>query len=1117
MSLLSSCNPRVRLALLTPSFVLLLSALVVTSHAQLTEATLKGTVKDASGMLASAPVIATNENTGQVRSTVTDSNGAFVMPELAPGSYSVSVTVAGYKAFEQHGLLLNVGRVTEANIGLVVGHVEERVEVTAEAVQVAVSTEGRLSDTFEKKQISDLPLRQRDVFSLPSLSAGATAIPGAANSTKLTNSPVVTVNGNRYRGNNYVLDGSMDTNPNNTGEPAIVPSLESVEEVQVQTGNFSSEFGRGNASVVNIRTKSGTNEFHGRAWEYSRNTIANARNYFAKTDVPQVYNQFGANLGGPIFKNKTFFFGSYEGTRNAFGQTQSFQVETPEYRNAVFQNFPNSIAAQLLKAHPAPAPLLAPAGSKTKYVGEVDETTPNITGFPVGTALIASAAPILHDYARFDQYLTRVDHSFHDGKDKLYGRWIAESERDQGGISSAKATLGRAIRGYLGPYTGFFGNFNVGHIHIFDEAVNDARFSLQDIRVDAGINNPVVPQISIIGMNAPFGDVPENGTRLKTYELRDTVSMDRRKHVIRFGFEARKIFKGLSIAPPTPGTFTFADMVSFANDAPFQQGLTVNPNTGQPTNFPRYFTLYETGAFVQDDWKVTSRLNVSLGLRHDYFGTVSERHDLLSSIILGTGSNFQQQLANASIGHVSQLYHPQKLNFSPRVGLAYDPLGDGKTSIRAGFGISYQPHHGQSIAGARALPPDAIQGVLQPNFGIGQTIDYGIPVPFNPEFATGLNSHGGVPCSTVPGAHCLRITGFVVNPVIKTQYSESRFLSVEHTIANGWIAEVGYVGTNGVNLERIDDVNRVDGDLLDGHFDGVNPNFGPLLFVTNGVSSTYNAMTAEVRHSFGRSLTFKSNYRWSKWLDTASDTSTGQFLDNSEPGKGAQNINCLRCERARSMFDIPQRFTTSLVWSPTWWKGNGLKGKLASHWELSTLINAQSGRPFSVWNGGTLPGDCFSHPDCVAHPPADYNGDGGGGAVGGGTYDRPNAPLPGTVKSSFNQKDFLTGLFDPNVFGTPALGSDGTLGRNTYRGPHQITVDLALARTIPIRERTQIQFRLEAFNTMNHVNLLLPNVDLSLAPVIDSATGARKLGTNFGKSTQAFDPRILQASARFVF
>ena len=191
------------------------------------------------------------------------------------------------------------------------------------------------------------------------------------------------------------------------------------------------------------------------------------------------------------------------------------------------------------------------------------------------------------------------------------------------------------------------------------------------------------------------------------------------------------------------------------------------------------------------------------------------------------------------------------------------------------------------------------------------------------------------------------------------------------------------------------------------------------------------------------------------------------------------------------MFDIPQRFTTSLVWTPVFWHGNGLKGKLASHWELSTLITAQSGRPFSVWNGGT------------AKTGGDYNLDNGGGAVGGGTYDRPDAPAPGTVKSSFRQKDFIQGLFAASVFPAPTPGADGNLGRNTFRGPHQITVDLALARTVPLRERTQLQFRLEAFNAMNHVNLLLPNADLSVK--------------NFGKSTQAFDPRILQASARFVF
>lgn len=289
---------------------------------------------------------------------------------------------------------------------------------------------------------------------------------------------------------------------------------------------------------------------------------------------------------------------------------------------------------------------------------------------------------------------------------------------------------------------------------------------------------------------------------------------------------------------------------------------------------------------MQDDWKVSPRLNLNIGLRHDYFGTVKERDGLLSSIILGQGNTFNERLVTAAVGHVDRLYNPEKLNFSPRLGVAYDPFGDGKTSIRAGFSLAFQPHHGQSISGARALPPDAVQVVSQPANGIGTRIIYNIPVPFNPEFARGLNNRGGI--NPLPGETVrIRPTGFVVNPEIKTQYSESFFLSGQRELGHGWTAEVGcYTGTLGINLERIDDVNRFAGDLLDGREDRLNPNFGTLLFVTNGVNSSYHGMTAELRRSFGRNFTLQTNYRFSKWLDTSSDTSTGQFQDNSEPGKG---------------------------------------------------------------------------------------------------------------------------------------------------------------------------------------------------------------------------------------
>jgi Carboxypeptidase regulatory-like domain/TonB dependent receptor len=1054
---------------------------------QITEATLQGRVTDSAGeVLVSAPVKASNVATGETRTVNTGANGNFKLPSLPPGDYTVAVTVTGFSTYQSH-VTLNVGRTTELNIKLEIGGVEETVNVTAGADTLAVSHEGRLADTITQRETSELPLPQRDIFLLPKLSAGATAIPGAANSTKLSNSPVITVNGNRYRGNNYVLDGSMNTNPNNTGEPAIVPNIESIEEAQVQTSNFSAEFGRGNGAVINLRTKSGTNQFHGKVWTYHRDAALNARNFFAPERSPQTFNQFGGNLGGPIFKNKTFFFGSYEATRNAVARAFSFQVETPELRQFVLTNRPNSIAARLLRDFAAPAPL--PGSGGNRY----DSQSPNLNIDGASFPATGRTTVNLRDYVRFDQYLIRIDHSFNNGLDKLSGRWIGESQSDQGGTSSSPATLGQAIRGMRGPFNGTFGNLNLGHIHVFGHNVNDLRFSLQTIYTARGDDDAVVPQITITGITAPFGDVFNSATRLRTFEMRDTMTLDRGNHTMRFGGELRRIFKGIAIGPPSAGAFSFNSPLDFINDNPFRQTLTVDPASGQPVGFPRYFTLYESGLFVQDDWKVSPRLNVNLGLRHDYFGTVKERNGLLSSIILGPGESFNEQLASAGIGHVDRLYHPEKLNLSPRIGVAYDPFGDGKTSIRAGFSLAFQPHHGQSISGARALPPDAVQVVSQPGSRIGTRIIYNIPVPFNPEFARGLNPQGGV--NPLPGETVrIRPTGFVINPVIKTQYSESFFLSGQREFGKGWIVELGYNGTLGINLERIDDVNRFAGDLLDGREDRINPNFGPLLFVTNGVNSSYHGGTVELRRNIGRSFTLQANYRFSKWLDTSSDTSTGQFQDNSEPGKGAMDIACLRCERARSLFDIPHRFSAAFVSTPRLVSdhANRWSRRLLNGWEFSGIATIQSGRPFSVWSGAS------------AGAGGDFNRDGGGGAVGGGFYDRPNAPAPGAIASSFSRQDFINGLFPASAFPRPVPGQNGTLGRNTFRGPGYTTLDLALGRTIRITETKRLQLRLEAFNALNNVNLFLPNVDLAVA-------------TNFGKSNQAFEPRNVQISARFAF
>lgn len=1057
---------------------------------QFTESTLRGQVVDEAGQaVVSAPVSLRNGKTGLSRLAQSGADGAFLFAGLAPGEYEVEVQVGGFKSYRQPALKLSAGQTVELTIRLAIGEVADVINISGGEALLSVSSEGRLANNFSTREISSLPLPQRDVFALPRLSAGATAIAGAANSTKLTSSPVVTVNGNRYRGNNYVLDGAINTNPNNTGEPTLVPALESLEEAQVQTSNFSSEYGRGNGAVINLRTKSGTNELHGRLWSIHRNAALNARNFFAAVTPPQVFNQFGANIGGPILKNRTFYFGSYEGTRHATGRALGFLVETPQLRDHVNRTAPGSIAARLLRDFPAPAP--APSGCQTPTEQRNCLSTPQGWIPAIGLASVT-----VRDYIRFDQILLRVDHNFNQGNDKLSGRWISERQLDEGGTSSAQATLGRAARGFRGPFDGFFANLNLGHVHLFNRAVNDIRLSFQNVNTSRGKAGAVVPEITITGLTMPFGDVFRSGTRLRTYELRDTLTLDRGRHTLRLGGELRRGFKGLSIGPATAGSFAFRNIAEFIADKPFRQTLTVNPASGQPTGFPRYFTQYESGFFIQDDWKAGTGLTLNLGLRHDFFSDVREREGRLSSVIFGSGSSFQERLMNAVVGRVDRLYAPQRLNFAPRLGLAWDPFKDGRTSLRAGISLAYQPHHGQSIAGARALPPDALQGVIQPANRIGTQILYGYPVPFNPEFARGLNAQGGV--ISRPGEPPIRPTGFVVNPTIKTQYSQSWFLNLQREWINGWIVEIGYTGTAGINLERIDDINRFAGDLADGREDRINPNFGTLLFVTNGVTSGFHAGTAEVRRGFRRGLSVQFNYRWSKWIDTSSDTSTGQFQDNSEPGKGAQDASCLRCERALSLFDIPHRAAGVVMWTPA---GLGaersLRRRLSRDWQISAILSAQSGRPFSVWNGAP------SNVVGGRNSGGDYNLDGGGGAVGGGFYDRPNAPAAGTISEKFGRRDFLSGLFPAGAFPAPALGQNGSLGRNTFRGPRFTSIDLSLARGIDLREGLQLQFRFEAFNALNNVNLFLPNADLSLA--------------SFGRSTQAHDARTLQGSLRLTF
>ena len=333
------------------------------SAAQLTDASLKGLVRgNNAAPVSGSKVTVTLEATGQTRTTVTSAEGTFLLAGLTPGTYVLVVEAQGYQPVGQADLRLASGATVDLTVDLPSPTLSEEVDVTASRVTIAASRDPRLTENFDRKAVQDLPLPQRDIFMLPSLSAGAALVPGAANSTKLSSSPVVTVNGNRYRGNNYVLDGAMNTNPNNSGEPAIVPSSEAVEEIQVQTLNFAAEFGRGNGSVINVQVRAGNNTLGGRLWEFHRNDALNASNYFASQKPQQTFNQFGGTVGGPIHRNRTFFFAAYEGTRNDVERPYSYQVETPELRDYVARTSPASVAHRLFQQYAAPTPVRSGTG-----------------------------------------------------------------------------------------------------------------------------------------------------------------------------------------------------------------------------------------------------------------------------------------------------------------------------------------------------------------------------------------------------------------------------------------------------------------------------------------------------------------------------------------------------------------------------------------------------------------------------------------------------------------------------------------------------------------------------------------------------------------------------------
>lgn len=1093
------------------------------ARAQRTEGTIVGTVTDPSGAsVKGARVIVKNSGTAETRDFTTDEIGFYRASALRVGFYEVRVEASGFKAAIAAKVEVSVNVVTRADFQLELGSLAQTttVEVTTTLVQ---TEEGRLADTIDRRQVLELPLNGREVYQLVTLQPGVTATNAPVISNTVSpNSPVTfdfgfISNGSTPRSNNFMLDGTTNNNEWLGGTPVLFPSVDAIQELQVQTLNFSAEYGRNNGAVVNVITRSGTNELHGSVFYFHRNSALNARNTFDRIEkAPLLQHLFGVAVGAPIVKNKTFFFGTYEGSRRKDGQAELVTVETPEFRQLVATTRPGSFADLFLSNFPAP-PCLPGTSRDTGSIA-----APSGGSFAVGPLDgipdVCDSTPSQVQASRANQYLLRLDHNFQE-HDRLFVRWIANHAYAD---VSRQELLNANMRGFQSPLDGFFADLNIGYTHEFTPTwINDFRFAYSRNNSRIRFNVPdgtVRSQLDAAGTPDFFahlsfddGIIPFGGAIyiprdfiFNTYSFVDTASQTIGRHSLRYGFEFRLILEDSNYELETRPFYEFNSIFNFANDQPWLTEALVNrdPTSSQFGEFsgtPREFTRKQWALFVQDDWKVLRNLALNLGVRYEVFGRPSEAQGRLNNVVLGSGNDFFTRLANATVGRVKELYEMDYNNFAPRIGLAWDPFGNGKMAVRSGFSVAFlEPYSNLYTNASRFDPPEATFIDVFPDFGVGTNINYTFPFQPSPDFTNPTSANGGVVGVNIFPSATLQN--------LRTAYSMQWFLGVQYEFLKDYAFSANYVGTRGVKLYIREDWNRFTGDICnattcDFTENRLAPGWGGGLYASNASDSQYHGLNLQVRKNYNHSYMFVANYTFGKVLDLVTEGGLGDYFNTNDYGlgsyQGTVDVQNRSLDHGPSEFDVRHRFTFTSLWDlPSLKNRNAFVQKFFGGWQLNSIIALQSGRPFDVYC--TL----FWFAGC------DFNMD-------GLRKDRPNAPAAGVTQSGWSNQQFLQGVFQvtdfcpnglvPFFVDTPCVpvGTNGTLGRNSFRGPGFASVDLAIFKNTQITEKVKVQFRAEMFNAFNRVNLYIPIGSLS--------------SPNFGRSTSAFAGRQIQFGLKFLF
>ena len=1113
---------------------------------------MSGVVTDPSGAVVdSARVTVTNQGTNSARTVTTNASGFYSVPNLVPGVYTVSVEKSGFSPFKFSNTTLTVAQALVLNATLTVGAQEQTIEVNGQQVAPIETESNQLSTLVDSRTIVDLPLLTRNPYELVLLSPGAIQ----TNDT----SAGFSVNGSRSRNNNFMLDG---VDNNDTGVPGLPSGIvainpDSTQEFRVISNDFNAEYGRNTGAIIDIVTRSGTNHFHGDAYWFGRYNALGARNFFNRDPDPQdpyVRNQFGYSVGGPVWKDRTFFFINNEYSRYRTTLTASSVVPTAAFDSGLFTTPDGQQVDLRTPASPGNMTGLGLDPTIAKVLAllpapNAGDVIPGITGnlnfaSPDSLNAYTWTAKIDHKISQREQLALRYAYNHAIDSNPFHSETapgldaIASPSYTHGVYAGLTSTLTNyLINDFKFGWNKIFAGFDSNCGKLLDPISGVDSFGYgRDFNAPDGALG--VAPLSAIGCNGLFDSASQDGNR-GTTSYSDTITWVKGNHTIKFGGDFRYVHSagdnnfssrdalgfnrfafGLGAATnidPSQldaGTFqTIQDlswMLVGGAASQFQAQFFDKCGTRVATD-NKTFIQHEYDGFIQDSWKVRSNLTLNLGIRYQFDGVPFEKGGNFSNLFANADSAGPFDITLVGPGTGRQMYNDDYKDIEPRVGFAWDPFKDGKTSVRGGYGIFHDRIFDNLFGNARSNPP--FQGAVSNIFNNPATpaaIPFGVSSPPGTHF--------------VDGDFALLT---LLDPNIKMPASQNWNFGIQRKIAGDLVFEADYVGAHATHVIRSLDavppdpvlvqqaiadcvaVGVANGGCAPGDPTGIISNgvlytgipgiappsvrntaiqsqgfFPPTNITRTNADSNYHALQAKVNKQFSRGLQLGAAYTWSHAIDDSNDPLIPEAGAGSFP-VDSRNPNVT--SKGNSDNDIRQRLVANFSYELPFGRGRaylsgGVAGKALEGIQLSGIVSTQTGHPYSIvtpLDNGRNGVAAFSFPDVIGDPFASSG---------------PRIDANGNVR---------TGASNNAAFSSTFLGHIGDAGRNQFYGPHYTNADLSLVKNVALTERFKLQLRSEFFNVFNHPQFAQPHRGVGTSTIgLSTATLIRSDGTTSSRQIQ---------------